>query len=1292
MKRKILSILITLCLMLSMMPTAALAASGPFSDMPAEDNWAYAALKAAVDNGLLEGTDGRLLPNDDLTRAQMAAVINRAFGATDSADISGFTDVPASAWYAEDIAKAVRMGTFQGSGTAMRPGDPVTRQETFLVLSRAFQLADGDVSTLNIFSDKAQVSSWAAPAVAAMIKAGYVTGDDGTLNPLENITRAEFAQVLYRMVSGYCMESETYTQNVSGNLLINAPGVTLKGITISGDLLIGEGVGNGDVTLDGVTVTGRIVIRGGGVNSIILTNKSSAGSILIGKTGDGGIRVRADEGCQVEIVYVNDGKDDVILAGAFDQVKVETSTPVSLKDATVTNLTISAEGAQVKLEGKTSVTAAEIPETAAGAKVEVGNEALVTKVDSAAEGVKLTGDGTVKVATVSGSNTAVDTKGTTVTVSGDATGVTQNGTEVKSTTTTPSSSGGGGSSYYTASVTSELELTAALDDSAATAIRISGSFALADREAYTIDDVWTKPVTVNSDVTLTVGHNRSLYIESTLINNGTIHISGATTGGNYGVLAIRSGGACTNNGTITLDGASVSDTDPNGAVLRLFDTTLVNNGTITSNAGSDPSFWGGFIAIVDASTLTNNQTITLNGMSLLVVDYTDTDPGSATLYNSADATLTAADSTCKVEIRDGGTIETHGTMTSTGDLVIGAVANADIVQGGKLVVEEGTATNSGTITVQGNGSNALVISGTLANNGTINNVNARINMIGTLNNTGSVNINAGAEFLVQDSAVMNGLSIDNDRMTALVFSEAELRSMMTKGYINIIQKESFTLTSDLTVMDQVTLTVEDGVALTIPAGKALTIRATTGFTNLKIDEGGTVTLDAGATLTTESSFSPNLAIAQIWLGGGTLNAADGTIGVNSTIYYTSGTMNLPTTLDSSVSVTYGVTSAAELTAALSNGAVTNILIQDSFSITASTNLTENTTIQDGVTLTIASGGTLNIADGITLTVQAVTGFTNLKIDGGGAVTLSSGAELKTESDISVPAIAQVWIDGGTLNADSGSIGEYSTIYFTSGTISLPSSLDSSVSVPYGVTSESQLETALSSTACTNILIQGSFSVTGDTTLTKDTTVQDGATLTVDTGATLTVQAAAGFVSLKINDSSGITLASGATLTTESSFTPNLAIAQIWINGGALNASDGTIGPGSTIYYTSGTMNLPTTLDSSVSISYSVTDEDGLTAALANGSVTYIMIQDSFDVTTDTTLTKNTTVQDGATLTVAESKTLTVESGVAVSIESGSGLANNGTIYNGGSITIASGATFSGTDVTGTGTFTNQNTP
>jgi hypothetical protein len=83
--------------------------------------------------------------------------------------------------------------------------------------------------------------------------------------------------------------------------------VTLKGLTISGDLILGEGVGNGDVTLDGVTVTGRVVVRGGGEDSIRIINKSDVGSIIVGKTGDGGVRVRTEEGCRVESYILTTG-------------------------------------------------------------------------------------------------------------------------------------------------------------------------------------------------------------------------------------------------------------------------------------------------------------------------------------------------------------------------------------------------------------------------------------------------------------------------------------------------------------------------------------------------------------------------------------------------------------------------------------------------------------------------------------------------------------------------------------------------------------------------------------------------------------------------------------------------------------------------------------------------------------------------------------------------------------------------------------------------------------------------
>ncbi|MEG0778881.1 MAG: hypothetical protein RSG55_08540, partial [Oscillospiraceae bacterium] len=47
-------------------------------------------------------------------RAEMAAVTNRAFGATKQADLKGFSDVPATKCYFADMGKAVQMKTLGG--------------------------------------------------------------------------------------------------------------------------------------------------------------------------------------------------------------------------------------------------------------------------------------------------------------------------------------------------------------------------------------------------------------------------------------------------------------------------------------------------------------------------------------------------------------------------------------------------------------------------------------------------------------------------------------------------------------------------------------------------------------------------------------------------------------------------------------------------------------------------------------------------------------------------------------------------------------------------------------------------------------------------------------------------------------------------------------------------------------------------------------------------------------------------------------------------------------------------
>ena len=85
--------------------------------------WYAEAVSAAVDNGLLYGKSATVIdPNGDMTRAEMAAIINRSFGCYVKADISKYTDVSKSKWYYDDIAMSVQMGTYNGrSASAMAP-------------------------------------------------------------------------------------------------------------------------------------------------------------------------------------------------------------------------------------------------------------------------------------------------------------------------------------------------------------------------------------------------------------------------------------------------------------------------------------------------------------------------------------------------------------------------------------------------------------------------------------------------------------------------------------------------------------------------------------------------------------------------------------------------------------------------------------------------------------------------------------------------------------------------------------------------------------------------------------------------------------------------------------------------------------------------------------------------------------------------------------------------------------------------------------------------------------------
>lgn len=245
-----------------------------FSDFPTD--WSASAMTHAVQNGLLNGSDGKILPKGLLTRAQMATMVNRAFASSAKASLTSFTDMVPGVWHYDEMAKSVRMGVFQGADGKLNPNDPITREQAFAVLARAFGLADGKASSLDKFSDGVQVSAWARGAVAALVEQGYVSGADGALNPQSYITRAEFAQVMDALVAAYA-DQDLKDQTVEGNLILRTNS-TLENVTVKGDLILADGVSA--ASLKNVTVTGRLVVRGG-TDGVKLTKSTAKGGIQL---------------------------------------------------------------------------------------------------------------------------------------------------------------------------------------------------------------------------------------------------------------------------------------------------------------------------------------------------------------------------------------------------------------------------------------------------------------------------------------------------------------------------------------------------------------------------------------------------------------------------------------------------------------------------------------------------------------------------------------------------------------------------------------------------------------------------------------------------------------------------------------------------------------------------------------------------------------------------------------------------------------------------------------------------
>ena len=306
-------------------------------------HWAQAAIERWSGYGIVTGDASGFRPNDNMTRAEAATVFSRLFSLTDATAKSTFTDVKAGDWYYDAVNKCVNAGIMNGVGDGMMKPNSPLTREMFFVMFARGLGIKEQSATKGL---KADGAAWSAGYINALTDKGYVKGMDGKVNATANINRASVMALLDQTITTYANEAGA---TVTG---------TGKGVTL--------------IAAEGVTVTGN-------VDTLVVAGSSEAETVAFA------------------------GDEDTAYASA---VYAAPRFSVIIRNAVIALLNILAP-TNVSLEGATSVSSVAVTQTAAETTVDVGANASVAAVETAAAETKVEGAG--KVEAVAATGEAADT-------------------------------------------------------------------------------------------------------------------------------------------------------------------------------------------------------------------------------------------------------------------------------------------------------------------------------------------------------------------------------------------------------------------------------------------------------------------------------------------------------------------------------------------------------------------------------------------------------------------------------------------------------------------------------------------------------------------------------------------------------------------------------------------------------------------------------------------------------------------------------------------------------------------
>lgn len=174
--------------------------AGKFQDI--QGYWAQAYIEALAAKGFISGyPDSTFRPDAPVTRAEFAAIINKAFAPTPIQSNTNFVDLKSNFWAYQAIQTAYQGGFLSGyPGGQFRPDLHIPKVQVLVSLVSGLKLRSNDMSVLSVYNDANQIPDYARTAVAGATTKGLVVNYPTTsqLTPNRDATRAEVAAFVYQ--------------------------------------------------------------------------------------------------------------------------------------------------------------------------------------------------------------------------------------------------------------------------------------------------------------------------------------------------------------------------------------------------------------------------------------------------------------------------------------------------------------------------------------------------------------------------------------------------------------------------------------------------------------------------------------------------------------------------------------------------------------------------------------------------------------------------------------------------------------------------------------------------------------------------------------------------------------------------------------------------------------------------------------------------------------------------------------------------------------------------------------